>query len=94
MQTESEMRAYILMRATEDDAFRARLLADPKGTVEAEAGFTFPANYAFHVHEETATDAHIILPTTSQLSPADLQAVAGGWGDSPSLGNAFPSENS
>ena len=79
MQTESEVRAYILMRATEDDAFRARLLADPKGTVEAEAGVSFPADYTFHVHEETATDAHMILPTTSQLSPADLQALAGGW---------------
>ena len=79
MQTESEVRAHILMRATEDEAFRARLLADPKGTVEAEAGVRFPADYTFHVHEETATDAHMILPTTSQLSPEDLQAVAGGW---------------
>ena len=51
MQTESEVRAHILMRATEDEAFRARLLADPKGTVEAEAGVSFPADYTFHVHE-------------------------------------------
>ena len=82
MQTESEVRAYILMRATEDEAFRARLLADPKGTVEAEAGVSFPADYTFHVHEETATDAHMILPTTSRLSSEDLQqTVAGSWGD-------------
>ena len=38
MQTESEVRAYIMLKATEDEAFRARLLADPKGTVEAETG--------------------------------------------------------
>ena len=55
MQTESEVRAYIMLKATEDEAFRARLLADPKGTVEAEAGVSFPADYTFHVHEETAT---------------------------------------
>ena len=67
------------MKATEDEAFRARLLADPKGTVAAETGVEFPADYTLHVHEETATDAHMILPTTSQLSPEDLQAVTGGW---------------
>ena len=82
MQTESEVRAYIMLKATEDEAFRARLLADPKGTVEAEAGVSFPADYTFHVHEETSTDAHMILPTTSQLSSEDLQqTVAGSWGD-------------
>ena len=82
MQTESEVRAYIMLKATEDEAFRARLLADPKGTVEAEAGVSFPADYTFHVHEETATDAHMILPTTSRLSSEDLQqTVAGSWGD-------------
>ena len=94
MHTESEVRAYIMLKATEDEAFRARLLADPKGTVAAETGVEFPADYTLHIHEETATDAHMILPTTSQLSPEDLQAIAGGWGNSPSLGDAFPSANS
>ena len=80
MQTEREVKAHILMKATEDEAFRARLLADPKGTVEAEAGITFPADYTFHVHEETATDAHMILPSGSQLSTQELEGVTGGWG--------------
>ena len=79
MQTESKVKAYILLKATEDEAFRARLLADPKGTVEAEAGFTFPADYTFHVHEESATDAHMILPSSGQLSVQELEAVTGGW---------------
>ena len=80
MQTEREVRAHILLKATkggtEDEAFRARLLADPKGVVEGEAGITFPADFTFHIHEETATDAHMILPPSNQLSPQDLQAVA------------------
>ena len=79
MQTESEVRAHILEKATEDDAFRVRLLADPKGTVEAETGITFPAEYTFHVHEETDTDAHVILPMSSELNLEDLEGVAGGW---------------
>ena len=80
MQTEMEIRAYIMLRATEDDAFRARLMADPKGTVEAETGITFPAEYTFHVHEETATDAHMILPMRLELSLQDLEAVTAGDG--------------
>ena len=80
MQTEMEIRAYIMLRATEDDAFRARLMADPKGTVEAETGITFPAEYTFHVHEETATDTHMILPMRLELSLQDLEAVTAGHG--------------
>ena len=92
MRTESEIRAYILLRATEDEAFRARLLADPKGTVTAETGIEFPADCTFHVHEESATDAHMILPTSGRLTPADLQEiVAGGWGDSPGYTGDDPS---
>ena len=77
MRTESEVREHILMKATEDEAFRARLLANPKGAVEAEVGITLPSDYTIHVHEETSTDAHMILPTSGQLSPEDLQAITG-----------------
>ena len=81
MHTESEIRAYLMLRATEDAAFRARLLADPKGTVEAETGVSFPADYTFHIHEETATDAHMILPITSRLTPEDLKVLTGAGDD-------------
>ena len=50
-----------------DSEFRARLIADPKGTVEQECGITFPDSYTFHVCEETATDTYMILPQSSQL---------------------------
>ena len=80
MQAEREVRAYIMLRATEDDVFRSRLLADPKGTVEAETGVTLPAEYTFHVHEETATDTHMVLPMQMDLSRQDLEAVTAGHG--------------
>ena len=43
MRSESEVRAYIAMRAAEDDDFRAQLVADPRATLEAETGLRFPA---------------------------------------------------
>ena len=76
MLVESEMRAHVAMKATDDSEFRARLMADPKGTVEQECGIIFPDDYTFHVCEETATDTYMVLPQ-SQLTTQELQAVAG-----------------
>ena len=78
MLVESEMRAHVAMKATDDSEFRARLMADPKGTVEQECGITFPDDYKFHVREETATDTYMVLPQGSQLTTQELQTVAGG----------------
>jgi hypothetical protein len=66
------------MKAAEDDDFRARLVADPRATVEAEIGMRFPDGYRLHVHEESATDAHMVLPPKPELSQQQLEQVAGG----------------
>ena len=62
MRSEAEVRAHATMKAAEDDEFRARLIAAPLATVEEEAGIRFPDGYRLHIHEETATDAHVVLP--------------------------------
>ena len=78
MESTHDMRTHILTKAEEDSDFRTRLLADPKGTVEAELGVTIPDALSFHIHEETATDLHLILPADKRLRQEDLEAVAGG----------------
>ena len=78
MQSEAEVKAHIAMKATEDDEFRARLVADPRATVEAEIGLRFPDGYQLHVHEESATDAHMVLPPKPELSQEHLDRIAGG----------------
>ena len=82
MKTESEVRALLLEKAQSDSAFRAALLSDTRATVEKEIGFAMPAGFEMHVHEETATCAHMVLPRmTGRLETDELQAVTGGSHD-------------
>ena len=84
MQSAQDLRTHILTKAAEDSEFRTRLLEDPKGTVEAELGVSVPDVFNFHIHEDTATDAHLVLPADKRLNQEDLEAVAGGsWSADP-----------
>ena len=81
MRSEAEVRAHVTLKAAEDDDFRARLIAAPRATVEEEAGIRFPDGYRLHVHEETATDAHVVLPPRPELSREQLDRISGGGGE-------------
>ena len=81
MKSEQELREHVLTKATADEGFRERLVADPKGTVEQECGVQFPAGYRLEVHEESAATTHMVLPASSRLSERELEAVAGGFPD-------------
>ena len=78
MKSEAQVKAHIAMKAAEDDDFRTRLVADPRATVEAEIGLRFPEGYRIHVHEESATDGHMVLPPKPELSKEQLDRIAGG----------------
>ena len=78
MQSEAQIKAHVAMKATEDGDFRTRLVADPRATVEEETGLRFPDGYRIHVHEESAADAHLVLPPRPELSREQLDRLAGG----------------
>ena len=80
MGSEAQVRAHVAMKATEDDDFRARLVVDPRATIEKETGLRFPDGYRIHVHEESAADAHLVLPARPELSREQLDRIAGGHG--------------
>ena len=85
MQSEAQVRAHMAMKAAEDDGFRERLVADPRATLEAETGIRVPDDYRLHVHVESATDAHLVLPPKPELTLEQLDRIAGGI---PTLGSA------
>ena len=75
--TMSEMRAHILARAAEDGEFRTKLLADPKPVISAELGVFIPEGFTVQVHEDSATSAHLVLPSPDRLSDKDLEEAVG-----------------
>lgn len=76
----SEARERLIEKASTDDAFRARLVGDPRKTVEEEFGVTLPEGFSIDVHEQSSTKAHLVLPPTPKLDEKDLSLVAGGGG--------------
>ena len=82
MTTVTEMRERILSRAAEDNDFRARLIADPKAAISSEIGTVIPEGFDVAVHEDNATTAHLVLPSSSALTETELEMVAGAkdWG--------------
>jgi hypothetical protein len=82
------MERRIVQRSIEDDAFRQRLLDDPKGAVEQELGARLPEGVRVEAVEETQDTIYLVLPATPmegaegrELSDQQLESVAGGaWG--------------
>ena len=73
--------AEIIARAWTDDAFRAKLEADP-GAALAEAGFPVPEGRTVMVTPEVPGSLVLVIPPTpapsAEASDAELESVAGG----------------
>ncbi|MGL6338907.1 MAG: NHLP leader peptide family RiPP precursor [Waterburya sp.] len=95
-QTRLEFEQEIRVRALKDPDFRQRLLDNPKGVVEEISGSLQPGDIKIKVsvYEEEPNTIYLIIPpvqtTNSELSEAELEAVAGGgfWED---FGEGFKS---
>ena len=73
-----ELREHLIEKAAMDEAFRARLLSDPKAAVEEELGLTIPADFTLKVHESVPNISHLVLPPLAALDESALEQAAGG----------------
>ena len=80
----AEIERTLVQRSLEDEDFRQRLHADPKGTLEQELGSRLPESTEVRVVEESTQTIYLVLPSASavgegaELSDQDLEQVAGG----------------
>src|SRR5215212_8892181 len=81
-----EIERRLIAKSVEDEAFRQRLIEDPKAAVEQELGMRLPEEVRVQAVEETADTIYLVLPATpmasdegGELSDQQLESVAGGW---------------
>jgi Nitrile hydratase, alpha chain len=82
----AEMERRLIEKSLEDEAFRRRLMEDPKGAVEQELGTRLPEDVRVVTVEESADTIYLVLPGTptmagaegGELSDQQLESVAGG----------------
>ena len=80
MKTVTEMEDIIRVKADEDEEFRQRLIESPRQAIKEATGMTVPDGFSINVHEESATEFHLVLPPAgSRLSDEELRGAAGGW---------------
>lgn len=82
VQTANEMQSQLIARASEDAAFRAQLIADPKATVQQEFGVEMPDYINIQVHQSELNDVHLVLPPDleagMELDEDLLEAISAG----------------
>ena len=79
MKTVVEIEDMIRVKADEDEAFRSRLIEDPREAIKEATGLTVPQGFSINVHEESATEFHLVLPPVgSRLSDEELRGASGG----------------
>ena len=78
MQEPQSARERILSRAGRDSEFRARLLANPRDAIERELGVALAEGHEIHVHEDTDSATHLVLPPGSMQSEEEREAARTG----------------
>jgi hypothetical protein len=66
--------APIVARAWEDEAFRAALLRDPRGTLRREYGIEIPVGLQIEILEEKADTSYLVIPPDPTASGDDTKA--------------------
>jgi hypothetical protein len=83
----TEIERRLIEKSLEDEAFRQRLIEDPRGAVEQELGTRLPEEVRVVSVEESSDTIYLVLPSTPmagtegvELSDQQLESVSGGWG--------------
>ncbi len=73
--------AQVIQQSLADNAFKTRLLQNPKAGIKEATGEDVPDALTICFHEDTPTIKHLVIPlhpTNAELSDSQLEVVAGG----------------
>ncbi|GAA6614334.1 NHLP leader peptide family RiPP precursor [Scytonema sp. NUACC26] len=73
--------AQVIRQALADDAFKAKLLQDPKAGIKEVTGEDLPEDLTICFYKDTPTVRHLVIPMNpdnEQLNCSQLEMVAGG----------------
>jgi hypothetical protein len=82
MSFRNELNEKIIERAWKDEAFKEKLLKDPKAAL-LQMNPNLPKELNIQVHEESPKTIHLVLPSDpakSKLSDDELDSVVGAGG--------------
>jgi hypothetical protein len=79
----AEVDRRIHEKVTADPAFREALKADPRQALQSLLGMEIPEGVRIHVHEETASSVHVVLPSDAAV-PGRAASDAPCWTNCPS----------
>lgn len=83
MEGQNQTISRVIQKTLADDAFKARLLENPKAGIKEATGEDMPDALTIYFHEDTSTIKYLVIPadpTNEELSDSQLELVAGGVG--------------
>ena len=70
--TRKDIEAKIVALAWQDDEFRRKFVADPKGQLEERLARKLPTSLKMTVHEEDENSQHFVIPQNQKANDAEL----------------------
>lgn len=78
METRNSVLEKLIAKTEEDSDFRGRLLANPRSALKEAFSVEVPEDFKVEVHEDEVRTAHLVLPSSAEMTDAQLQNAAGG----------------
>jgi hypothetical protein len=67
-----ELEARLLAKARKDPAFLQEMVRNPTAVTERELGIKLPEGMKIHIHHETPSELHFVMPALHSDGPVQL----------------------